>query len=364
MAVMAEMGVPGKMLTNREYKEKFIEALMSRDSSYTKQKSSVQYVTRCPFCGDSHNVNTGHFYLKIDLEDNSPIVYNCFRCPASGSVNNDVLNQLGIFDSDLQNQNKSFNKNTDKFDRKRINGGVTITNFDFKLPHPKLGPKTDYICNRLGRNFTIEELTDMKVVTSLRDFLKYNNINTLSCPDKYAYIFEKDFIGFLTYGNSHILFRDITGKYDKPWIKYPITEKSKENKIFYSIPSDIDIFTDEIITINLTEGVFDILSIYGNLGYNKPNTINIAVTGKYYESIIYYLMDIGLIGYNVIINIFSDNDKDFNKKNRGDDTTEEFFKEKFKYIKYLFKSVNIYYNMLYKDCGTSIENIKLRKIKL
>ena len=352
------------MLTNKEYKERFIEALMNREDSITLQKSSSQYVTRCPFCGDSHDFHKAHLYIKINLEDNSPIVYNCFRCPASGAVNNSVLNVLGIFEEELQNQNKKFNKNSDKYDRKRINGGITISNFDFKLPEPKYGPKTDYLSRRLGKEFTIEELKDLKVITSLKEFCKLNNINELTCPERYAFAFEKDFIGFLTYGNSHILFRDITDKYDKAWIKYPITEKSKENKIFYSIPNDIDIFTNDTITINLSEGIFDIISVYANLGYNLENTINIAVTGKYYESVIYYLIDMGIIGGNVIINIFSDNDKDFNKKNRGNDTTEEFFKEKFKYIKYLYKSVNLYYNMIYKDCGTTKENIKLKKIKL
>ena len=302
------------MISNKEFKEKFIEALMNRDDSYTIQKSSTQYLTRCPFCGDSNDYKKAHLYIKVDTEDESPIVYNCFRCPAGGVVNKDVLNELGIFTEELQDGIKSFNKNTDKYDKKRINGGIQLINFNYKLPTPKLGYKTDYLSRRLGRQFSIEELENMRVITSLREFCLLNNIRELTCPENYAYIFERDYIGFLSYGNSHILFRDVTGKYELPWIKYPITHKSKENRIFYSIPNDIDIFTEDTITVNLTEGVFDILSVYSNLGYNKPNTINIAVTGKYYEPILYYLIDLGIIGGNVIINIFSDNDKDFNPK--------------------------------------------------
>ena len=64
-------------MDNKQIKERFIEALFSRNI-YTRAVNEVQYVTRCPYCGDSvKNLNTGHFYIKVDIHDNSSIVYNC-----------------------------------------------------------------------------------------------------------------------------------------------------------------------------------------------------------------------------------------------------------------------------------------------
>ena len=74
---------------NREIKIAIIEYLMNRDV-FTQKVSGIQIRTRCPFCGDSQkNINTGHLYLRINPDDNLPIVYNCFKCPAKGILKND-----------------------------------------------------------------------------------------------------------------------------------------------------------------------------------------------------------------------------------------------------------------------------------
>lgn len=349
-------------MTNKDIKIKFINRLMARDE-WTKKQSDTEYVTRCPYCGDSSDPSHGHFYINVNLEDNSNIVYNCFKCPAGGVLTNDTLVRLGIDDIELKSDILLLNKTADVPDKKQI-GGELINIFEYHPPKITLGPKTDYIKNRLGYDFRMEDYQKLKVITSFADFVEENHIKKLMCSREIARMLDAYYVGFLSYGNSHILFRDVTDKMKLSWVKYPITEKSRDNRIFYSISSQIDPYTEGLITINLCEGVIDAASIYYNLGYCNENTITIAVTGKYYEPIVRYLIGLGLFGSNVELNIFADNDAKFNKKNKAKDTNLEFYKKIFKNIKFLFKNVRVYYNILRKDCGYPKEFISLVDYKL
>lgn len=352
-------------MSPRDFKQKFIDALMSRDI-YIRQVNDIQYRTRCPYCGDSQsNLNTGHFYIRCDVTDNYPIVYNCFKCPASGVVDYDVLEKLEIGSiiskRDLKGITKKFSS---------VSGMVANTKEQFKIfpvniPKPTRHlEKLSYLENRLRIKLTDEIIENTKIVTSLKEFLIHNQISSITCEPYIAQRLEDNYIGFLSYGNSHILFRDVTERESISWVKYPIFENSRLNYVSYSLRSEVDIFTNQTITINLCEGVFDIISICYNLGYDKENTINMAICGKKYDRIIKRLISQGFVGYNVILNIFSDNDKMFNKKKGNEDTTIEYYREAFKDYKILFKEVNVYYNLVFKDYGTHKENIRLKKYRL
>ena len=89
-------------MTNRQVKEDIIAALFER-GVYTKQVNDTEFRTRCPFCGDSQkNFNTGHLYIRINVDDNFPIVYNCFKCNESGIVNEEFLTVMDINNSNLK----------------------------------------------------------------------------------------------------------------------------------------------------------------------------------------------------------------------------------------------------------------------
>ena len=353
---------------NQWYKQKFIDSLFQRE--FTPIVRGNSYVVRCPYCGDSSDPRKAHFYITIDMEQNTPILYNCFRCPAGGVMNKEVMEMLGMDNSELTNGIKVLNRTTERYDANQINSEEVILNFDYQLPEIRDGRKLNYIRDRLHLNFTNEDFKEMKVITSFREFLQVNHIKKLTCDKWIASMYERDYIGFLSHGNSHILFRDITGQNEIPWVKYPITEASRRGKIFYSISSSIDIFTKEEIVINLSEGVFDALGVYYHFHYQEPNVINIAVTGKYHLSVIYYLIRIGICGYNVTLNIYSDNDQKFNKKRQRtskkneDDTSLAHYQKLFQHVKYLFKSVYVYYNEIGKDCGVPKDEISLVRYKL
>ena len=119
----------------------------------------------------------------------------------------------------------------------------------------------------------------------------------------------------------------------------------------------------ETLEINLAEGVMDTLSACYNLNHNISNAMNIAVCGKHYNNIIYKLIGLGLIGKNININIFSDNDEVFNKKSQAP-TDINYFKNILKHSKNLFGDINVYYNIIGKDIGVHKKDISLKKYRV
>lgn len=347
-------------MTNRETKLDIIQALSNRDV-YFKQVNDVEYRTRCPYCGDSmNNLNTGHMYIRINPDDNFSIVYHCFKCEESGIMTADVLSALDIDDVDIKSGLYTLNKTAKRADNKNIVSGVQNIYFDYKLPEIKLGKKTEYIENRLGIKFSKDDFKKMKVITSLKDFLILNDIKSITCDRYIANAIERDCVGFLSFGNSHILFRDITNRGAIRWFKYPITNESRKNRLFYSMAGSVDPLTSEKIQINLAEGVMDTLSECYNLGFDDENTMHIAVSGKYYDRILLYLVDLGLVGSNITINIFADNDVQYNNKNNNP-TDINYFRNLLKKYKHLYGEVNIYYNTMGKDIGVPRDEINLKR---
>lgn len=354
-------------MTNTQIKQQVIEAILGRDC-YVKKVNDVEYRTRCPFCGDSQsNYNTGHLYIRINPDDDFPIVYNCFKCNESGILNNETLSALGIDDINLKSSIKTLNETSSKIKSHMFLQGPSIIMFDYKRPPIERGPKTEYIEKRMGKKLTDEELYKFKVVTSLRQFLKLNQITADMIPTNFIkpYNFlpqlEEFYVGFLSFGNSYILFRDLRKDSKLPWVKFPVTKESQKSKGLYSIEQSIDTLSTYKLEINLCEGVMDAISAYTNLGYT--DALNIAVLGKNYQSTISFLVDLGLVGSNVSINVFADNDVSFNKKCKNP-TDIEYFTELFRKVKYLYKDINIYYNIIYKDIGVSKDIISLVKKKI
>lgn len=350
-------------MTNKEIKLAFIDSLYGR-GEYIRQVNDIQYRTRCPFCGDSKsNLNTGHLYIKINPDDNYPMVYHCFKCEESGVVDDNLLLALNIGDINLKSNITTLNKTSDRIKGQKFLTDDEIINFNYKLPEVKDYNKIKYIEDRLGCNLSIEDIEKFKIITSLRDFLICNNIKEITMENYICHNIEKNYVGFLSFGGAYILFRDITNTQPYRWIKYPTTNDSRGCKLFYSISNSIDVFTKDNININLSEGVLDILSAYKNLNYNNSNDLDIAVCGKQYLYVLNALNSMGFVGSNINLNIFSDNDEIFNNKNNNP-TNIEYFKKLLHKNKYLYNSTNIYYNLIDKDIGVAKDKIKLKKYKI
>lgn len=342
-----------------------IKQRCEEDGSYYREVDPIRILIRCPFCGDSSDPRHAHFYIICDTSQNTNAGYICFKCGEHGAVTAETLTALGISDPNIKSELVTLNKTAEKSPVKGYMEENRMDVFPMKTP-PRIlpGRKIQYLEKRLGRTFSEEELKDMKVIPSIHKFLDLNGITDYAFSKYQMNMLEHDYVGFLSYGNSHLLLRDITGNHkDYSWIKYPILEESRNNRVFYTISTELDPFTTEPITVNMAEGIMDILSICYNLGYGTKNTLNVCISGNHYERFLIMLLDLGIVGSNVTINVFPDNDIEFNPTAKKK-TTISYFEKIFQKFKYLYKEINVFYNKIGKDCGVPKDEIKLKKYRL
>lgn len=317
--------------------------------------NETQIVMRCPICGDSKkDPNKARFNIKLNINDDEPIIFHCFNCEEAGFLTPSILRTMRINDLQLNSGLITYNNKTMGLVNKTL--GIKNNDFNFVIPNPtdnlSTKSKLKYIQNRLGIKFSIQELIDLRTVFHLGQFLKENDIQTLTVSKEKAKFLHDNYVGFLTTKNEFINFRDTTEKY-KRWDKYSIYKNLDNTRKFYTLPNDIDLLTSKKITLNIAEGVFDILGIYYHL-YNKEqkNMIYTAVCGSGYISVLKYFIKMGVFG-NIVINIFSDKDK-----------VPSFYIELQEELKYWVDEINLFYNELDKDFGVTKDKIKLIKKKI
>lgn len=315
-----------------------------------------QIVMRCPICGDSKkDPNKKRFYVKLDLKDNnSPVLYHCFNCESSGILTPSLLRSLDINNLTLNSNLLSYNKKSLKNIKKSL--GLNNNEFNFKIPKPRDNNsnklKMDYLNNRLGLNLSLDNWARFKVIFSLNDFMKLNNIETLTTSYEKANLLESDYVGFLTSKQEFINFRLITNnKEAKRYEKYTIYKNLDNSRKFYTIPMYIDLLTSEPIYINIAEGVFDILGVYFHVReQNLRNNIYVAVCGSGYLSPLQYFIKLGVFGKNVIVNIYSDNEYE---------KSPWYYRNIVKEIGPFVGKINLYYNDKSKDFGVPKKQIEV-----
>lgn len=339
----------------REAKQQFIDFIYSRPG-YKRTVNRNLYLTRCPYCGDSRtDLNTGHLYILVSPEETSRMVFYCQRCQEHGVVGDELVTLL---DGDESVRGAVGVINTKGTTSKKTSS-KQFTYFDAILPDevpPAYTKKIKYIENRLGISITNDLMKKLKIVVSPYDFLIANDIKKTMYKPKMMNILERDYVGFLSTGNSHILFRDIANTHSEPWLKYPITPESKSNHVSFSYDVGVDIFSKDEITVNFSEGVFDAIGVKEYFHKDNPNTVDIAVCGMNYYAMIKYLVHIGLVGSNVSLNMYLDNDKEFN--NGKEWKIPRYMKD---VTKALFNRVAVYRNLIGKDYGVKKEEILLDK---
>lgn len=283
-----------------------------------------EYLTRCPFCGDSKHLKSAHFYINLPNDEETPVMYHCKKCNTSGILSRQVLRNLGveIVDSDILSDlikrhkklNGNFirgstkNKSIYKFDI--INTFISINqNTEYKL---------NYINNRLGLNLSYQDILDCKIVLNLLDIYTNNkHLNLKYTRDKrIVEELNNSFIGFLGYNNAVLNMRNLKSEKDfnkylnKRYVNYNLlpVDVLDGTISYYIIPTTIDTLNIEPVRINIAEGPFDILSIFYNLNNgNKNNSIYASIKGKSYVNLIKFLLaDLKII--NAEIHIYFDND--------------------------------------------------------
>lgn len=274
----------------------------------------------CPLCIREGRIDNNH-HMSISLgNEGKPILYNCFRNTTHrGILTSDVLLNLisgsnKIVEPSLLESIDEYNKHISHYSRYKLNkdNKLNIDNINRNLEiNEYIEMKRRYICNRIGLNLSIEELSKNKIIFSLKDLLWKNYINKYTRDIRVIDGLDKYFVGFLSNNNNSISFRnmvhnklDLGNSLNYRYIKYMITPGNSAG--YYIIPSICDITKrNEII---ISEGHFDILSIFYNI-YNgdRNNRIYICIGGNSYLNIIKYILcEIGLI--DPVFHVFIDND--------------------------------------------------------
>lgn len=290
-----------------EWKYNIIDMLKNR-GAYSTSVNGVQHYTRCPYCGDSHNLSHAHLSIRIDKNDDMPLLYRCLKCGVSGIVGVDVLAELGLHvDSDIRKSISLYNRKGSK--------RLGLTNMDkerYDVPLYQDSPlnmsKLQYVNDRLAVNFDLVKARESRIVLNLFDFLKFNEIALSEHSRHMVDILNSHYVGWLSCNNNTIIFRDITGNQKYRYFKLKLNEVNMNGDSFYSLPNAIPMLYTHDIHVHIAEGPFDILGIKEHVVKETENQLFYASCGFGGAVILNYLIHHG-INTGIHLHLYSDADK-------------------------------------------------------
>lgn len=300
-----------------------------------KKINNIQYVIRCPICGDSQkNPKDAHCYIKCGYDPSEPLLYNCFLCNSSGRVTSKFLEKLNVKKDTISLvENQKYNRIP----------SIKLANLDIITGIPIMdSPQVKYIESRLGKGFTQEDYDRFKIIWNINDLSQY----ITSSKTKNSLPSNRDSITFLSDDKTMVMVRTfLSSEYDHQWRKIKIIPG--DHKSVYTIKSTLNLFTTEPIVVNIAEGIMDILSVYKNFN-DGENSVYIASLSSNYISALEYAISKGFIGSNIIFKIYID-----------DGIDEKLLKKDLKQYKWMCKDIFMYKNIKSKDVGVSLDKIQL-----
>lgn len=272
------------------------------DSQFAAGKKEI--VLRCPYCGHTSSPGKKHMYIGVSKD--KPIMYNCFKCEAGGLVNRNFLELLKIKDLSLISKIEEYNKKMLKSKPKAYSSISTderiIKYKDFVLDDRIYQEKVDYVNSRLGVVLPVWYLLELKIIFDFT-FFRRQIMQVLGATESDYEQIQREYVGFLSINNTALIMRCIR-PVDKKF-RYLIVKLSENNFTkTYSIPAQIPITTDKVL-VNITEGQFDILSVFTNLSYGA-NGIYMAASGNKYPNVISLILSRGIM--NMDLHLYFDND--------------------------------------------------------
>jgi hypothetical protein len=311
---------------------KFKEALLNTGIFERVHSTPYQYKCQyCPFCGDGKY----HMYVKINTSDESPVLYNCKKCNASGILNRAFLEYYGVDDIDIP-------KNGYRKGFRKLDTGGNVHSSNDKLM-VSVNENDDY-----GESILyMEERVGCKI--SLKDLQSFQYVGN---PYEYA----KEYLGYnggMNYFNKRCWFKltngGIVGRYmgDHHYRWMFCRSDRLSQKGLYQMRLPID--THKIINAVITEGIMDGIGMY--YWGHVDNGVYISCLGSDYERGIEHLIDLGLFGETVNVGVYIDGDINVDRI-RFD-----------KRVLSLFGKVDIYRNTLSKDYGVKGDEIMIEKVR-
>jgi hypothetical protein len=295
--------------------QRYTEFLLSKIPSAKRASGGKVINCRCMECADSKDPKSAHFYISVPWNNDKPSLYYCHKCGCHGMVTYKTLIAWNIYDPQIAQDLIEYN-NTIKNNpyNKKYYGDIkyyirnTFTTTDEKSEY-----KRQYICSRVGYNLSFEDLKNLKIVLNLGDLIKENYIKKFTRDHNIISDLDREFIGFLSVDNVFLNMRrtcdegHVYETIDKRYVNYKIYDKMDTSQRFYTIPTIVNLNMNQRIKLHISEGPFDILSVYLNVR-NKEEGIYTCVAGSNYMNVIlYFLLDLRLPFLE--IHFYPDNDK-------------------------------------------------------
>ena len=296
------------------YGENFIRMMQRSIPGAKVEAGRKEVVVRCKYCGDSMDKSHAHLYIRVPQNSQDLAVYDCKKCPAKGYVDDEFLRKYGVTDSETLIQIIKHNDEVMKSPSYKRFANVKV--FPLKndcIRKTNLNQyKLKYINERIGSDFSFADMLKLKIFLNLGDVIYRNSLPNTRDKNIINQL-DENFIGFISYDNSNANMRKCTNnevyyKINKRYVNYHLIDKP-DSKGFYIIPTIINLLDATTVKIHITEGPFDILSIFYNLNNcNDYQNIYCSCGGKgFVNTIEFILKEIGVINYE--IHIYPDQDQ-------------------------------------------------------
>jgi len=277
----------------------------------------------CPFCVSNGLKEDIHHHLYIGVPQNVDEIamYDCKRCPAAGRVSGELLTKLGCNDSDVLVNIDRHNADVMKLPKYKYLKNVDIYPLNNNwIDNTNLNLlKLKYINERLGTNYSFQDILNLKIFLDLNKLIQMNNLELTRDPN-IVNLFATNFIGFISFDNSFTNMRRVFEKglpdfINKRYMNYSLIGKQDGSKNFYVIPTQFNYYDNNPVKIHIAEGPFDVLGIYNLNNRINMQNIYIACGGKsYIGALQFILQQTGLVNYEVHLYPDGDvNEKELNK---------------------------------------------------
>lgn len=336
--------------------DKIIERLFSsikennKPAYFTSGKEEL--TVRCPYCGDSvKDKSHCHLYIKVE----PPFLFFCQRCESSGVVNDGFLEDMNIDNDSLSRDvfavSRQYQRNTTLKSKRSINAKA----LKFPKYTSEFNWKKEYIEERLDSDVTKADLLQYKVISNFEDFLVLNELESMLDDNifyKQCKTLDKYSLGWVSRDATHITFRYIKGNFNYRFKTVKISDNPEASKT-YVLGSKVDRMAKDVELV-ISEGFFDIVSVYRNF-YKKKDNLNrifCAVNGKGFNQFPHFLQrNYGYLNLN--LKIYADNDQNVCH-----------YKNLLQMHRY--DSIQIYHNVFEKekDFGVPLDRIKVKIHKL
>lgn len=285
--------------------------------------NNTELSIRCPACGDSKDLTHTHLYISNEY----PFKFYCMKCNFHGVINENFLTLLKypkIYELIIELKHCKFHNKKETV--------VYSNNYNSDVIYNINNNALSYLINRLGNH--------------LYDPMLCNIISTQHIKN-FEHCIKTNYISFLSYDKSYVISRNMLN--DSKYHKHNIHQLKPNGSKVCVLKTELD-YNSPTIDVVVTEGIFDILSVYYNINHFKNNAIYISLGGKTFGKIFDIIKSVGIA--NVNLHIFSDDD------------VELIYYKKFFYYEKIYNTITVYYNKKSKDFGVVKDNIEIEMYKL